>query len=87
MNFLSLCQRLRSEARIPGTGPSSVTGQTGELAKIVEWITTAYAVVGQVLVNPTGTGDFTGATTDLDATNVTTTYQDLMALPPQPRTS
>ena len=42
MNFLSLCQRLRSEARIPGTGPSSVTGQTGELAKIVEWITTAY---------------------------------------------
>lgn len=29
-------------------------------------IPASYAVVGQVLVNPTGTGDFTGGTTDLD---------------------
>lgn len=28
---------------------------------------------------------FTGATTDFDASGVTTTYQDLMTLPPQPR--
>lgn len=29
---------------------------------------------------------FTGATTDLDASGVTTTYQDIMTLPPEPLT-
>ena len=42
MNFLELCQRLRQKARIPGTGPSGVTGQSGEYLKIVEWIQEAY---------------------------------------------
>lgn len=38
MNFLQLCQALRREAGISGSGPSAVTGQTGQLEKIVEWI-------------------------------------------------
>lgn len=42
MNFLALCQRLRSEAGISGTGPTAVTGQTGMLERVVEWITAAY---------------------------------------------
>jgi len=41
MNFLSLCQRLRSEAGIAGSGPSSVIGQTGELGRVVSWVLSA----------------------------------------------
>lgn len=35
-------------------------------AVVLGAIPAAYSVVGMVLVNPTGTGDFTGGTTDLD---------------------
>jgi hypothetical protein len=42
MTFLELCQRLRIEAGISGTGPISVVGQTGEYEKVVKWILTAY---------------------------------------------
>jgi hypothetical protein len=42
MNKLQLCQRLRQEARIAGTGPTSVLAQTGEYKKIVDWIDSAY---------------------------------------------
>lgn len=42
MNFLSLCQRLRQEAGISGTGPASVLSQTGEMQRVVDWISTAY---------------------------------------------
>lgn len=45
MNFLQLCQRLRSEADISGTGPSSVVGQSGEMLDIVNWILQAYEEV------------------------------------------
>lgn len=38
MNFLALCQKVRSEAGITGTGPASVTGQSGILARIVNWV-------------------------------------------------
>lgn len=40
--FLELSQRLRQEAGISGTGPSSVTGQTGEMKRVVDWISAAY---------------------------------------------
>lgn len=40
--FLALCQRLRQEAGISGTGPYSVLGQVGESKKVVDWIATAY---------------------------------------------
>lgn len=42
MNFLSLCQRLRQEAGLSGTGPASVLSQTGEMLRIVGWISAAY---------------------------------------------
>lgn len=40
--FLELCSRTRQEAAIAGTGPAAVTGQTGEMKRIVDWVTTAY---------------------------------------------
>lgn len=42
MDFLTICQRTRQECGISGTGPAAVTGQTGELKKIVDWCNTAY---------------------------------------------
>jgi hypothetical protein len=41
MNYLALCQRLKTEAGISGT-LASVSGQTGELARVLNWINTAY---------------------------------------------
>lgn len=38
MTFLELCQTLRREVGAAGTGPSSISGQTGEYARLVEWI-------------------------------------------------
>ena len=41
--FLELCQRLRLEAGISGSGPSAVTGNTNnEYARVVNWINDAY---------------------------------------------
>ena len=40
--YLKLCQRLRSEADVPGTGPTTVIGQTGELLKLIQWLDAAY---------------------------------------------
>lgn len=42
MNYLALVKRLRSEAGIAGTGPTTVVGQVGELARLVDWIAEAY---------------------------------------------
>jgi len=39
--YLALCQTVRRECRVPGSGPSSVSSQTGILAKIVEWVADA----------------------------------------------
>lgn len=38
-DFLTICQRLRQEAGISGPDPSptAVTGQTGELGRVVDW--------------------------------------------------
>jgi hypothetical protein len=33
---------LRQEAGLSGTGPTTVTGQTGEMKRIVDWISAAY---------------------------------------------
>lgn len=40
--FLALAQRLRQEAGISGTGPATVVSQTGEMGRVVDWISTAY---------------------------------------------
>lgn len=44
MNFLQLCQRTAQESgTIPGdTSPSTVTGQSGRLLKVVNWTSTAW---------------------------------------------
>lgn len=40
--FLQLAQRLRQEAGVSGTGPSSVVSQTGEMLRIVDWVRMAW---------------------------------------------
>lgn len=47
MNYLQLCQKLRQETTDSGTGPSAVTGQTGELNRIVGWIADAWTEIQQ----------------------------------------
>ena len=42
MTYLELCQRLRMESGISGTGPTTTANQTGELGRLVEWIGAAY---------------------------------------------
>lgn len=42
MNYLQLCQRMRQECGISGTGPSTVVSQTGNLKRIVDWVNTAW---------------------------------------------
>lgn len=42
MNFLQLCQRVRQECGIAGTGPAAVTGQTGDYKRVVDWVNAAY---------------------------------------------
>lgn len=41
MTFLELCQTLRREIGVSGTGPTSVVGQIGQLEKIVNWVAEA----------------------------------------------
>lgn len=42
MTFLELCQRLRQEVGAAGNGPPSVASQTGEYARLVGWVQTAW---------------------------------------------
>lgn len=38
MNYLQLCQRLIQESGIADSGPSSVTGQVGDMRRAINWI-------------------------------------------------
>ena len=42
MNFLQLCQRLRQETGISDSGPSNVTGQVGDMKRLVDWVQEAW---------------------------------------------
>lgn len=42
MTFLELCQATRQDCGVSGTGPSAVTGQVGELKRIVDWVALAW---------------------------------------------
>lgn len=42
MNYLELCQAVRREAGIAGTGPVSVLNQTGMYDKVVRWVNRAW---------------------------------------------
>lgn len=40
--FLQLCVDARRECGIPGSGPTAVTSQSGELGRIVNWVADSY---------------------------------------------
>lgn len=42
MNFLQLCQRVRQEAAITGSGPATVADRTGMEKKVVDWVVQAW---------------------------------------------
>lgn len=42
MNFLQLVQRLRQEAGVSGTGPTTVVNQSGEMRRLVDWTNSAW---------------------------------------------
>jgi hypothetical protein len=45
MNYLELCREVRLRTGVAGSGPVSVTGQTGIMEKIVAWVAEAYTDV------------------------------------------
>jgi len=45
VNFLQLCQKVRRQGAVSGTGPASVLNQTGDYARIVEWVNDAWRFV------------------------------------------
>jgi len=45
MTYLELCVRAREEAGITGSGPTSVTGQTGQLLRLVNWVQQAWVEI------------------------------------------
>lgn len=45
MNFLQLCQRTREKCGISGSGPAAVTGQSGEMLRIVNWVNEAWMAI------------------------------------------
>jgi hypothetical protein len=49
--FLELCQDLREQAGISGSGPTAVTGQTGEMLRVVNWINKAYQKIQNMDTN------------------------------------
>lgn len=42
LTYLTAVQKLRQEAEIPGTGPSTVVNQTGQARRLVDWVKDAY---------------------------------------------
>jgi len=49
--YLALVQKLRQEAEVAGTGPTTVTGQTGQLGRLVTWTTDAYKEIQNRFTN------------------------------------
>ena len=81
MNFLELCQTLRREAGVSGTGPASVTGQSGEYLRLINWINQAWSEIQQLrpdwrfmwaqgsFTTAAGIADYTGAAMNVEADN------------------
>jgi hypothetical protein len=73
MTFLELCQRVRQECGISGTGPLTVLNQSGEMKRIVDWVNQSWKDLqikrtnwlwmrGAFTVNTvSGTGEYTKA--------------------------
>lgn len=51
MTYLTLCVSARQECRIGGTGPAAVTGQSGLLRDIVDWVAQSYTELQQLHEN------------------------------------
>jgi hypothetical protein len=49
--YLELCQETRRVCAITGSGPSSVTGQTGILQKLVYWVADADVAIQRTWIN------------------------------------
>lgn len=49
--YLELCQETRRVCGISGSGPASVTGQTGMLEKLVNWVADADVVIQRTWIN------------------------------------
>lgn len=49
--FLELCQLTREKCGISGNGPAAVTGQTGEMGRIVNWVQEAWLDVQRMRTN------------------------------------
>ena len=45
--YLQLCTYLRQQSSDAGTGPSAVTSQTGDLARIVKWVADSWTEIQQ----------------------------------------
>tara|TARA_S200000501_G_C20847068_1_gene754059 strand:- start:582 stop:1205 length:624 start_codon:yes stop_codon:yes gene_type:complete len=70
MNFLSLCQRLVQESGIADGGPATVTSQTGDMGRIVNWINDAWLKIQSSRADwnwmwSTGTSTLTAATSTI----------------------
>jgi hypothetical protein len=73
MTFLELCQRVREEAGISGTGPVTVVGQSGEMKRIVNWVNSAWGDIQRMRRNwrwMRGSFSFNTTANDYDYTPV-----------------
>lgn len=87
-NFLQMCQDLRAEAGLSGTGPASVLNQTGMSGMIVKWVRDAYSEVlkmhpwsflwARVDSTPLVIGQATYLTTELGASDMGKIYRTKM---------
>jgi len=51
MNFLSIVQRLQRKCRVTGSGVTSVTNQSGEYARLVDWTNEAWMYLQMLYPN------------------------------------
>lgn len=72
--FLALAQKLQQEAEIPGAAIAAVTGQTGQLKRLVDWVSDAWKDIQ--LKNPNWRWMRTGFTLNTVAGDSTYAYTD-----------
>ena len=80
MNFLALCQRLVQETGIADDGPALVTGQIGDMGRVVNWINDAWLKIQSTRADwnwmwSTGTGTLTAGTNTITLPTTVETIQ------------
>lgn len=48
MDYLTLCRLVRQRGGMSGAGPSSIEGQSGEMARVVDWVRQAWLDIQSV---------------------------------------